>query len=454
MAGIFRFTPFGDFDPGEALAFLTEEGDPLTPSLPDSTQPLAIGPTRAFGTRSDYFTCFYGSMEIWVYGNPARPVSPASDVFQDGVLFDLSDWQTSVTIYGGYSGDRLVGSAFADQISGGSGNDWIDGGAGADAMQGGPGDDTFVVDDAGDTVADSGLPGDTGHDTVRSAVDFTIGGDIESLVLIGRALQGDGNETANALTGNGRANTLSGLGGDDALAGGAGVDTLSGGDGDDRLVGGLGRDRMAGGSGDDVYLVDDAGDRITEMGGEGRDVVYVSAAAHRLMAHQEVEMLVASGGDTALTGNEVANTLKGAGGGDTLAGGAGDDRLQGGAGDDRLVGGRGADTLIGGDGADSFAFSRTSRGDDTILRFEGGLDTILIDPDLLPAEGLSPGPLDPRLFAANAAGTAEDADDRIVFDTRRGILYFDRDGNDPAHDPILLARITGAAISASDIVIG
>ena len=50
--------------------------------------------------------------------------------------------------------------------------------------------------------------------------------------------------------------TLSGLGGNDTLRGFAGNDLLDG---------GTGADMMEGGEGDDTYVVDDAGDVVTEV---------------------------------------------------------------------------------------------------------------------------------------------------------------------------------------------
>ncbi|MGY0715361.1 hypothetical protein [Azospirillum argentinense] len=68
-----------------------------------------------------------------------------------------------------------------------------------------------------------------GTDTVRSAIDYTLGDNVEALVLTGAALVGTGNALNNSLTGTAAANVLSGLDGDDTLTGGAGADTLDGG---------------------------------------------------------------------------------------------------------------------------------------------------------------------------------------------------------------------------------
>jgi Ca2+-binding RTX toxin-like protein len=49
-------------------------------------------------------------------------------------------------------------------------------------MQGGVGDDTYVVDEVGDKVLEAA---NAGTDTVRSGIDYTLGGNLENLVLTG-----------------------------------------------------------------------------------------------------------------------------------------------------------------------------------------------------------------------------------------------------------------------------
>jgi Ca2+-binding RTX toxin-like protein len=58
---------------------------------------------------------------------------------------------------------------------------------------------------------------------VRSFLAHTLGANMENLTLMGAAaIDGQGNELDNVLTGNDGANTLSGLSGDDTLDGEAG----------------------------------------------------------------------------------------------------------------------------------------------------------------------------------------------------------------------------------------
>src|SRR5205814_696416 len=136
-----------------------------------------------------------------------------------------------------------------------------------------------------------------------------------------------GSAYGDALIGNASANTLSGGGGNDTLVAGGGDDTLYGGEGNDLLDGGIGADTLAGGAGDDTYFVDNAGDVVTELGGQGTDVVRASMS-HTL--EDNVEKLVLTGssvidgtgndGSNSISGNAGANVLSGAGGNDTFYG--------------------------------------------------------------------------------------------------------------------------------------
>ncbi|MBI4294534.1 MAG: heme peroxidase, partial [Betaproteobacteria bacterium] len=167
---------------------------------------------------------------------------------------------------------------------------------------------------------------------------------------------------ADVVVGGAGADTLVGTAGDDNLQGGAGNDTLlglagndtlDGGAGNDRLDGGTGADTMAGGTGSDTYVVDDVGDLVTELAGQGLDTVQTTLSSYTLGAN--VENLVFIGtGDFTGTGNGLNNGITGGAGNDTLTGLGANDRLNGNAGDDLLIGGAGNDVLNGGAGNDTF----------------------------------------------------------------------------------------------------
>lgn len=275
--------------------------------------------------------------------------------------------------------DSLYGGSANDALYGGDGDDYLDGGTGNDALDGGTGNDTFIVDALGDTVSE-GL--NEGIDTVRSGVTFVLGGNLEHLVLTGSsAINGTGNALANDLTGNSGANLLTGLDGADRLYGGSANDTLLGGSGNDLLDGGSGNDSLDGGDGDDTYVVDAAGDVVTEAAVDGVDLVQ-SNVAFTLGTGLEHLTLTGSSGIAGtgnalaniLTGNTGANTLSGLDGNDTLFGGSGNDTLIGGTGNDVLDGGSGTDSLAGGVGDDNYVVDATS---DVVVEALGeGVDTV------------------------------------------------------------------------------
>ncbi len=133
---------------------------------------------------------------------------------------------------------------------------------------------------------------------------------------------------------------------------------------------------------------------------------------------------------------------------------AGDDRLNGGAGNDLLDGGLGADVLTGGAGEDSFRFS-TELGPDNVDRitdFNVADDTILLDLDRFTEVGDS-GVLTFGAFHSSQAGTAQDANDRIIYDTNDGTLSYDADGSGDG-EAIQFAQLAARLnLSAADFVI-
>ncbi|MBR0556564.1 hypothetical protein J5J10_12825 [Ciceribacter sp. L1K23] len=138
-------------------------------------------------------------------------------------------------LYGGIDNDLFYGDAGADMLKGNAGNDTLNGGAGADRMEGGTGNDTFYVDDDHDVVVE--LSGQ-GTDTVQAAGNYTLGANVENLILLYKtdAIGGTGNSLANTIAGNTANNTLKGLSGNDKLSGDLGADKLYGGTGTDQFI--------------------------------------------------------------------------------------------------------------------------------------------------------------------------------------------------------------------------
>lgn len=214
----------------------------------------------------------------------------------------------------GTSGNDVInGTNVNDRIQGLSGDDSLFGGQGVDTLVGGLGNDTYSVDSLSDVVTE--LPKE-GIDLVLSAVNYTLGSDLENLTLAGGSdINGTGNELNNVLVGNRGSNILDG---------GVGVDTMSG------------------GIGHDTYVVDDPDDVITEDANEGTDTIR-SSLSYTLGENVENLRLV---GLTDLngTGNTLDNVLVGNSGNNVLTGGTGNDRLHGATGTDSLLGEQGDDT--------------------------------------------------------------------------------------------------------------
>jgi Ca2+-binding RTX toxin-like protein len=260
---------------------------------------------------------------------------------------------------------------------------------------------------------------------------------VEKLVLTGEsAVNGTGNDASNALTGNKAANRLEGGAGNDTLTGAAGADTL------------------AGGAGDDTYVVT-PGDVLIESATGGTDTV--RSQGDWTLAEGVENLVLLGTRNSNATGNTAANTLTGNSAANVLAGGNGDDVLNGGGGDDVLRGGAGGDRLTGGAGADVFAFDvalSASTNTDRVLDFTPGSDRIRLDNDVFTALGV--GPLAATQFVAGAALQAgQDADDRIVYNTSTGALYYDADGSGAAKAVqfAILGATTHPALGAADILV-
>jgi serralysin len=121
--------------------------------------------------------------------------------------------------------------------------------------------------------------------------------------------------------------------------------------------------------------------------------------------------------------------VRGGSGADVILGNNAANRLRGGSGNDTLAGGAGMDVLKGGGGADRFVFNATlgSTNVDTLEDFQHDKDLIQLEDLLFKAIGPSLGA--GEFYAKAGAVTAHDRDDRVIYDTTSGKLYYDADGN-------------------------
>ncbi|WP_042064392.1 VCBS domain-containing protein [Acinetobacter tjernbergiae] len=298
--------------------------------------------------------------------------------------------------------NALLGNAGRNILTGGLGNDSLDGAAGADTLIGGLGNDTYFVDNVGDVITEFA---NEGTDRVFASVNYTLAANVENLILFGTGnINGTGNELANNLLGNSGNNILAGGLGDDTLDGAAGVDTL---------VGGLGND---------TYFVDNVGDIVTELAGEGTDRVY-SSVSYTLSSN--VENLILSGTSAINgTGNDLANTLLGNSGSNVLDGKAGNDTYTAGAGSDTVIFHLLSNNATGGNDSDTWT------------DFEVGLNADKIDVSSL-------------LIGFNGSQDLTTVDQFLsVVDTGTDIkILLDRDGSGGSYNDTLLLTLKNVDVS-------
>ena len=400
--------------------------------------------------------------------------------------------------------DRLLGGGGNDAISGEAGGDWIDGGAGNDGLSGdnvsprGGGADTFAF-----TVAPGASNADTIHDFVsaedRIVLDGTVHAnsgpsgtfaagdarfwsstsgmahDADDRVVYNTSngqlsydadgsgsgaaqliatLPGDFHEPnvpslaatdieiinggssggGQVINGTSGADTLSGGPGNDTINGLAGNDSIIGGGGDDSLDGGDGTDTINGGDGDDRYVVT-SGDVLADS--SGVDTV-VTGVSWTLGAGFENLTLSGTAAASA-TGNSAANVLSGNSAGNVLTGGAGNDTLTGGT---------------GGGGADRFVFSEApgAANADLLSEFTSVADKLVLDGTVHTGIGATGNfaPGDAR-FWSSTSGTAHDADDRVIYNTSTGQLWYDADGNGAGAAQLVATVQDAWTVAATDI---
>lgn len=225
------------------------------------------------------------------------------------------------TLYGSGGNDTLDGGDGNDSVLGGAGNDSLLGGSGNNTLIGGLGDDTYSLENSSDTLIEAL---NAGNDTVQIAATYTLGLNIENLLLLG---SGNDNGTGNSLN-----NRITGNSGNNSLNGGAGNDTL---------IGGGGTDTFAGGAGNDIYELNGPSDTCIELLSSGIDTIKVDFS-YTLPANFENLTLLGTSNING-TGNTLSNTILGNSGNNILTGEAGNDTLNGGTGQDTLIGGLGND---------------------------------------------------------------------------------------------------------------
>lgn len=233
-------------------------------------------------------------------------------------------------------------------------------------------------------------------------------------------------------------------------------------------------------------------DTYLGLGTKNGDTITAAASSGSLIAGMD-------GNDT-LTGNTGTDYLSGGNGNDSIVGDAGNDTLSGGAGVDNLTGGADADTFVFISATDFVGAKLVA---DTITDFETGIDKILVSKALLPATyykltdvlkddgagGTMAGTdgifetikmakaIAGHALNANADGAwfrsdvdivdsgvnagkvavgtpALTADDRFVYESATGTLWYDADGNGAGLAQRVAELGAGTAFDYTDIQFG
>ena len=325
------------------------------------------------------------------------------------------------TLDGGAGDDTLIGGEGDDILIGGEGDDILHLGPNGGIAKGGKGNDYYLIESATNNV----LEDTEGANSVGTFYTFALPehstGTFVALTLLGTmAINGTGNDLNNHIHGNSRKNTLTGLDGNDVLDGHGGGDTLDGGKGDDTYYA----------RGNETFI---------EAAGNGFDTIITQTKSVVLAANAEIELI-----KTTNAGGGYAINLTGSDFGQTLIGNGVANTLDGGGGDDVLLGWAGSDTLYGRSGADTFVLSELSSSSfDTIADFNSSDgDTIGLRNTIYHLLPFIEGELQASAFRANGTGLAEDADDRLIYNTTSGELFFDSDGTG-SFSSYKLAVLTG-----------
>jgi len=325
-----------------------------------------------------------------------------------GVTLNLSNQTEGFEITGSSGVDRITGGSGADTIIGAQSDTLLDGRGGTDTLRVGA---NFASTSNAQIVNIENV-------TLTAAVTLNLSKQTEGFHI-------NGSSGGDTILGGSGADSIKGQAGNDSLNGLGGNDFLLGGLGNDSLNGGIGADDMRGQAGDDLYFIDNVGDKVTELAGEGMDEIRSSISTGlNLAGRLNVENLTLTGGairgvgnglNNVITGTNLANSLFGLGGNDRLLGLGGSDLLVGGAGNDTVYGDTGNDTIWGDDGNDKIY---GGSGADQIVggsgadHIDGGLgnDTVWGD-------------------AGNDIVNGGGGDDRVIGDAGNDTVYGDA-GND------------------------
>ncbi len=213
---------------------------------------------------------------------------------------------------------------------------------------------------------------------------------------------------------------------------------------------GNGAARLKGGRGNDTYIIK-ARDYVEEAVNGGWDTVVVKTS-HTLAANAQIEVLKLSGLSTrtpaSLTGSNIANEIRGHAGNNTLKGQGGNDTIYGGAGNDRLYGGSGKDTFVF-----NTAPNKTYNVD-RIYDFNPVYDSFRLENSVFTKLGKgTPTGVKFKSDMFVKGPRAQDQEDRIIYDSKTGALYYDKDGTGSAAQIKIAALNKGLKLTYADFFV-
>jgi Ca2+-binding RTX toxin-like protein len=247
--------------------------------------------------------------------SPGNSDSVTAGVGQDTIIA----WGNTDTLVAGSGGTVIDAGGTGDQVRGSSGSDTLNAIGANTTLIGGSGNETFLVNTASTVIQ---VSAGVGHDTVFSAVSYTVPTNVSQLTLTG---------TSNLVA-----------------TGNAGNDTITANAGNDTIIAGSGVDTLVGGTGIDIFQVNNPSDVVQVTSGNPQDQI-LATSNYTLPSSVNNLQLNLSG--IVGTGNAQADYMIASASGDTVIAGSGNDTEVGNSYSENLMGGSGNDYLISNGGS-------------------------------------------------------------------------------------------------------
>jgi len=207
-----------------------------------------------------------------------------------------------------------------------------------------------------------------------------------------------------------------------------------------------------------------AGDVI--VGGSGVDTLFLSGGGKPIAPSFDLSKATQSGGivlsgfeNIDASGLRAAVRLTGSASKNVLSGGSGADTINAGSGNDVIDGGPGRDLLYGGSGRDSFVFRSSPKkaNADRIADFSVKHDSIWLDNAIftkLGKKGTADAPAQMSKSFFTVGPKAKDKNDYVIYDDKRGVLYYDADGFGSRHKQVEIAAVkVGLHLTFKDFLV-